>query len=89
MLVPAPPCKDAFGITQVSMKPLLEKHSSDLPHPSALVSHLSQRCSLGFLGNEQSPAESPTPPGLCYGSCQVLNVAVVVMVMTTSHFGFN
>jgi len=34
------------------------------------------------------PAESPAPPVLCCGSCQVLNVAVVV-VMTTPYFGFN
>lgn len=42
-----------------------------------------------FLGNEQPPAESPTPPALCYCSCQVLNVAAVVVVTTPSHFAFN
>lgn len=58
----------------------------DFPHPSEQALFM---CSLGFLGNEQPPAESPTPPVLCYCSCQVLNVAVVVTVTTPSHFGFN
>lgn len=58
----------------------------DFPHPSkqALFTR-----SLGFLGNEQPPAESPTPPVLCYCSCQVLNVAVVVLVTTAAHFALN
>lgn len=58
----------------------------DFPHPSKQAIFTR---SLGFLGNEQPPAESPTPPVLCYCSCQVLNVAVVVLVTTTAHFAFN
>lgn len=70
---------------------LLEKRQEcsfllGFPRPSEQA--LSMR-SLGFLGNEQPPAESPTPPVLCFCSCQVLNVAVVVVVTTTSHFAFN
>lgn len=56
----------------------------DFPRPSE--PELFRR---SFLGNEQPPAESPTPPVLCYCSCQVLNVAAVVVVTTPSHFAFN
>lgn len=76
------------GVYESSLLEKLQECSFllDFPHPSeqALFMH-----SLGFLGNEQPPAESPTPPVLCYCSCQVLNVALVVVVTTESRFALN